>query len=337
MMVMIIMMLPAAQVSAQRINEVLETRNSLTQGARIDALETGTVEFRDVSFKYVASGSGDDVLSHISFHVRPGQFVAIVGGTGTGKSTLVNLIPRFYDVTGGQVLLDGVDVRDYPLEALRGRIGMVLQNNVLFSGTIRENLKWGNPDATEEEVIQAAKDAQAYDFIMSFPDGFDTNLSQGGVNVCLAQALELTDLEQLHQDGVDRSGQPYGIGRVGNVSANNSLSAGEYAAFVKEKLHAAGVRFADGGKPVRRVAVGGGSCGSMLADAAAAGCDTFVTADVKYDQFLEARALGITLMDAGHYATENVVCPKIVQYLSLKFPGIPVKISQTHQEAYGCV
>ena len=150
-----------------------------------------------------------------------------------------------------------------------------------------------------------------------------TNLdaAQGGVNVCLAQALELTDLEQLHQDGVDRSGQPYGIGRVGNVSANNSLSAGEYAAFVKEKLHAAGVRFADGGKPVRRVAVGGG----------------FVTADVKYDQFLEARALGITLMDAGHYATENVVCPKIVQYLSLKFPGIPVKISQTHQEAYGCV
>lgn len=166
-----------------------------------------------------------------------------------------------------------------------------------------------------------------------------TNLdaAQGGVNVCLAQALELTDLEQLHQDGVDRSGQPYGIGRVGNVSANNNLSAGEYAAFVKEKLHAAGVRFADGGKPVRRVAVGGGSCGSMLADAAAAGCDTFVTADVKYDQFLEARALGITLMDAGHYATENVVCPKIVQYLSLKFPGIPVKISQTHQEAYGCV
>ena len=141
-----------------------------------------------------------------------------------------------------------------------------------------------------------------------------TNLdaAQGGVNVCLAQALELTDLEQLHQDGVDRSGQPYGIGQVGNASAGS-------------------------GKPVRRVAVGGGSCGSMLADAAAAGCDTFVTADVKYDQFLEARALGITLMDAGHYATENVVCPKIVQYLSLKFPGIPVKISQTHQEAYGCV
>ena len=166
-----------------------------------------------------------------------------------------------------------------------------------------------------------------------------TNLdaAQGGVNVCLAQALELTDLKQLHQDGVDPNGQPYGIGRVGNVSANSGGSAKEYAAFVKERLHASGVRFVDGGKPVRRVAVGGGSCGSMLADAFAAGCDTFVTADVKYDQFLEAKALGLTLMDAGHYATEQVVCPKIVQYLSLKFPGIPVQVSQGHREVYANV
>lgn len=166
-----------------------------------------------------------------------------------------------------------------------------------------------------------------------------TNLdaAQGGVNVCLAQALELTGLEQLHQDGTDRNGQPYGIGRVGSALGDGGMSAREFAAFVKEKLHAAGVRFADGGKPVRRVAVGGGSCGSMLSDAQAAACDTFVTADVKYDQFLEAKALGITLMDAGHYATEHVVCPKIVQYLSLKFPGIPMQISQVHQEVYGCV
>ena len=165
-----------------------------------------------------------------------------------------------------------------------------------------------------------------------------TNLdaAQGGVNVCLAQALGLTELEQLCQDGVDRNGQPYGVGRVGLCHAAG-LSAGEYAAYVKEKLNAAGVRFADGGKPVRRVAVGGGSCGSMLSDALAAGCDTFVTADVKYDQFLEAKALGISLMDAGHYATENVVCPKLVQYLTLKFPGIPLKISQVHREVYGCV
>ncbi len=166
-----------------------------------------------------------------------------------------------------------------------------------------------------------------------------TNLdaAQGGVNVCLAQTLGLTGLEQLHQDGVDRNGQPYGVGRVGNLNWNNSPSPEEFAAYVKEKLQAAGVRFASGGKPVRRVAVGGGSCGSMLSDALAAGCDTFVTADVKYDQFLQAQALGITLMDAGHYATENVVCPKIVQYLALKFPGIPIQVSQTHREVYGCV
>ena len=213
MVAMSLLQLSRAQACAHRIKEVLETSvenkpegeicRAALPGEAADGTDhvlpapRGEVEFRDVSFKYVASGSGDDVLSHISFHVRPGQFVAIVGGTGTGKSTLVNLIPRFYDVTGGQVLLDGVDVRDYPLEELRGRIGMVLQTNILFSGTIRENLLWGNPEATEEEMIQAAKDAQAYDFIMSFPDGFDTSLSQGGVNVsggqkqrlCIARAM----------------------------------------------------------------------------------------------------------------------------------------------------
>ena len=137
------------------------------------------------------------MLEKLNFTVEPGQFTAIVGGTGVGKSSLVNLIPRFYDVTGGQVLVDGMDVRDYPIEALRGRIGMVLQNNVLFSGTIRENLLWGKKDATEEELIQAARDAQAYDFIMALPDGFDTLLDQGGTNVsggqkqrlCIARAM----------------------------------------------------------------------------------------------------------------------------------------------------
>lgn len=201
MVAMSLLQLSRAQACAHRIHEVLNTEPSVEDepdaAQRPLPAPRGQVEFRDVSFKYVTSGSGDDVLSHISFTVQPGQFVALVGGTGTGKSSLVNLIPRFYDVTGGAVLVDGMDVRDYPLEELRGRIGMVLQNNVLFSGTIRENLKWGNPDATEEEVIQAAKDAQAYDFIMSFPDGFDTNLSQGGVNVsggqkqrlCIARAM----------------------------------------------------------------------------------------------------------------------------------------------------
>ena len=137
------------------------------------------------------------MLHGIDLTVEPGQFVAIVGGTGTGKSTLVNLIPRFYDVTGGQGLVDGMDVRDYPLAELRSRIGMVLQTNVLFSGTVRENLLWGRADATEAELVQAAKNAQAYDFIMAMPQGFDTRLDQGGVNVsggqkqrlCIARAM----------------------------------------------------------------------------------------------------------------------------------------------------
>ena len=201
MVAMTLLQLSRAQACARRINEVLDTEpsveNSDRSAARTLPAPRGEVEFRDVSFKYVASGTGDDVLEHISFTVRPGQFVAIVGGTGTGKSSLVNLIPRFYDVTGGAVLVDGMDVRDYPLEQLRSRIGMVLQSNILFSGTIRENLLWGDPDATEEQMIQAAKDAQAYDFIMSFPDGFDTVLEQGGVNVsggqkqrlCIARAM----------------------------------------------------------------------------------------------------------------------------------------------------
>ena len=201
MVAMTLLQLSRAQACARRINEVLDTEpsveNSDRSAARTLPAPRGEVEFRDVSFKYVASGTGDDVLEHISFTVRPGQFVAIVGGTGTGKSSLVNLIPRFYDVTGGAVLVDGMDVRDYPQEQLRSRIGMVLQSNILFSGTIRENLLWGDPDATEEQMIQAAKDAQAYDFIMSFPDGFDTLLEQGGVNVsggqkqrlCIARAM----------------------------------------------------------------------------------------------------------------------------------------------------
>ena len=201
MVAVALLQLTRAQACAHRINEVLKTEPSVEDKpqATQQALPApkGQVEFRNVSFKYVATGTGDDVLSNISFTVKPGSFVAIVGGTGTGKSSLVNLIPRFYDVTGGAVLVDGMDVRDYPLEELRSRIGMVLQTNVLFTGTIRENLLWGRPDATEEEIIQAAKDAQAYDFIMSFPDGFDTMLTQGGTNVsggqkqrlCIARAM----------------------------------------------------------------------------------------------------------------------------------------------------
>ena len=198
MVAMCLLMYTRAKACAQRIFEVIDTDSDIQDGTAPALPEqAGQVEFRDVSFKYDTSGTGDNVLSHISFTAKPGQVIAVIGGTGEGKSTLVNLIPRFYDATEGEVLVDGINVKDYPLEDLRHRIGMVLQNNVLFSGTIRENLLWGNPNATEEEIIQAAKDAQAYDFILSFPKGFDTWLEQGGVNVsggqkqrlCIARAM----------------------------------------------------------------------------------------------------------------------------------------------------
>ena len=164
-----------------------------------------------------------------------------------------------------------------------------------------------------------------------------TNLDAvaGGVNDALAKRLELTDVEQLHPDGVDAAGRSYGIGRVGTAPGHFYLP--EFAAFVRERLDAQGLRLEDAGRPVRRVAVGGGACGSMLADAVAMGCDTFVTADVKYDQFLEARALGVNLLDAGHYATENVICDRVAQYLSQRFPEVSVLVSHRHKEACACV
>ena len=214
MVAMALLQYTRAQACMDRICEVLDTESNIAdgtavsvsdpaeaekaarQGVKVLPAPRGQVEFRDVTFKY-STGTGEDVLSHISFTARPGQVVAVVGGTGVGKSSLVNLIPRFYDVSGGQVLLDGMDVRDYPLDELRRRVGMVLQNNVLFSGTIRENLMWGNEQATEAEIEQAARNAQAYDFVSSFPQGFDTYMEQGGVNVsggqkqrlCIARAM----------------------------------------------------------------------------------------------------------------------------------------------------
>ena len=199
MVAMALLQLTRAQACAHRINEVLSAEPSVenkpqAQRPAQDELPAprGRVEFRDVSFKYARAGTGDDVLSQISFTVEPGQFVAIVGGTGTGKSSLVNLIPRFYDVAGGAVLLDGLDVRDYPLEQLRDRIGMVLQNNVLFTGTIRENLLWGRPDATEEEMWEALETAQAADFVRAMPDGLDSELSQNGKNLSGGQRQRMT-------------------------------------------------------------------------------------------------------------------------------------------------
>ncbi len=201
MISMVILMSARAEASGRRIVEVLETQIDIVQPARpitsSPVRKAGKVEFKDVSFKYNRSGSGENVLSSISFTAHPGQVIGVVGGTGTGKSTLVHLIPRLYDVTEGSVLVDDVDVRDYALETLREKIGVVLQKNILFSGTIRENVLWGRNDATEEEMTAACQDAQAHDFIMSFPDGYETQLGQGGVNVsggqkqrlCIAQAM----------------------------------------------------------------------------------------------------------------------------------------------------
>ena len=165
-----------------------------------------------------------------------------------------------------------------------------------------------------------------------------TNLdaAHSGVNDCLARALELTDVGQLHQEGEDAQGRPYGIGRTGTAH-RPGLSAAEYAAFVKERLGSVSVRFADGGRPVERVAVGGGACGSMMEEALAQGCDTFVTADLKYNNFLDAQALGLNLMDAGHFPTENVVCQPLATRLAQAFPQVEVRLSAVHREIYDAI
>lgn len=156
-----------------------------------------------------------------------------------------------------------------------------------------------------------------------------TNLdaAQGGVNDRLAAALELASPVPFEGEHIGRMGQAHRRG----------LPVREYAAFVKDRLNAAGVRFVDGGRPVEQVAVGGGSCGSMLHEAVESGCDTFVTADVKYDVFLEAKALGLNLLDAGHYATEQVVCPALVDFLQKEFPAVQVRLSEVHREVYESV
>jgi ATP-binding cassette subfamily B protein len=172
-----------AGASADRIFEILDTRNDVEnkEGA-VDLGEVeGRVEFRDVSFRYFAGSA--PVLSHVSFVAEPGETVALLGATGSGKSTIINLVPRFYDVTDGQVLIDGHDVRDVTLESLRQRIGIVLQETVLFSGTIRENIAFGRSDATDEEIASAAKAAAAHDFIESFPQGYDTPVGERGATL----------------------------------------------------------------------------------------------------------------------------------------------------------
>ena len=187
-----------AMASGVRLNEVLDTQPSLTdQGNSVQKENAGAarVVFEDVSFTY--AGSKEPALSHISFTAKPGETIGIIGGTGCGKSTLVNLIPRFYDVTSGNVVIDGNNVKEYPFSQLRKKVGMVPQQAVLFKGTIRDNMKWQNENATDEDIIKALKIAQAYEFVSKLNKGLDSFVEQGGKNfsggqrqrLCIARAL----------------------------------------------------------------------------------------------------------------------------------------------------
>ncbi len=180
----LVIMLARAEASAKRISEVLSTVPDVQnrQGALTEASLQGRVSFENVSFKYNGDES-EPVLEGVSFTAEPGEIVALLGTTGSGKSSLVHLIPRYYDVSDGRVLIDGIDVRDLDLQALRRKVGIALQESVLFSGTIRDNIRYGHPGASEEEVMAAARAAQAHDFILSFPEGYDTLVGQRGVNL----------------------------------------------------------------------------------------------------------------------------------------------------------
>lgn len=199
MLAMVLLQSSRAVASLKRITEVLDTEVDLTDEEAADrelCVERGKIEFRNVSFRYYKENH-EKVLDQITFTVNPGETVGIIGSTGSGKTTLVQLIPRLYDADEGEVLIDGVNVRDYSLRHLRNGVGMVLQKNVLFSGTILENLQWGDEEAADEDVMEAARAAQADGFITGFSDGYETDLGQGGVNVsggqkqrlCIARAL----------------------------------------------------------------------------------------------------------------------------------------------------
>ena len=194
----LVILMTKAGASAKRINEVFETKPSVAEINHDYISEkenTPKIEFRNVRFNY--SSDGDDELSGISFTVKNGQTVGIIGGTGSGKSTLISLIPRFYDTSDGAVLVDGNDVRDYPFEQLRKKFGIVPQQSVLFSGTIRDNMKWQNPDASDEEINRALQIAQAAEFVDKLPNGLDSRVEQGGKNfsggqrqrLCIARAI----------------------------------------------------------------------------------------------------------------------------------------------------
>ncbi len=197
MLSMVFTMITMSQESAERIVEVLSEESTLTSPAgALTEVRDGSVDFDHVSFKY-SKKAERNALSDIDLHIKSGEVIGILGGTGSSKSSLIQLIPRLYDVTEGSVKVGGVDVRKYDLETLRNQVAVVLQKNVLFSGTIKDNLRWGNPGATDEQMVEACKLAQADEFIQLFPDKYDTWIEQGGANVsggqkqrlCIARAL----------------------------------------------------------------------------------------------------------------------------------------------------
>ena len=197
MLSMIIVMLSLSVESANRIAEVLREESAIKNPeCPITEVRDGSILFDKVSFSYSATAEKKS-LSDINLFIASGETVGIIGGTGSGKTSMIQLISRLYDVTEGSVKVGGVDVRDYDIETLRNQVSVVLQKNVLFSGTVKENLRWGDPDATDEEMIRICKLAQAHDFLQSFPDGYDTYITQGGTNVsggqkqrlCIARAL----------------------------------------------------------------------------------------------------------------------------------------------------
>lgn len=194
---MVFVMVVMSRASMERIYEVLNEESNLTNGSNpVYEVPSGSIEFKNVNFSY-SNDESKLVLENINLKIKSGETIGIIGGTGSAKSSLVQLIPRLYDVTSGSVLVGGIDVRDYDLDTLRNAVSMVLQKNVLFSGTIKENLRWGNKHATDEEMMEACKMAQAHEFIESFPDKYDTYIEQGGANLsggqrqrlCIARAL----------------------------------------------------------------------------------------------------------------------------------------------------